>query len=70
MIFTALFDIDITATHISGINNKTADILSRNQLKEFFAANLEASQFPTLVPLSLLSLIAPQQLDWTSPSFM
>ena len=38
--FTALFDIDITAT---GINNKTADMFSRNLLKEFFAANPEAS---------------------------
>ena len=69
-LFTALFDIDITATHISGINNKTTNMLSRNQLKEFFAANPEASEFPTLVPLSLLSLIIPQQLDWMSPSFM
>ena len=68
--FTALFDIHIIATHISGITNTTADMLSRNQLKEFFAANPEASQFPTLIPLSLLSLIAPQQLDWTSPSFL
>ena len=68
--FTAIFDIDLIAMHISGIHNKTADMLSRNQLREFFAATPEASQFPTLLPLSLLNLIAPQQLDWTSPSFL
>ena len=68
--FIAIFDIDLIATHISGIHNKTANMLSRNQLREFFAATPEASQFPTLLPLSLLNLIAPQQLDWTSPSFL
>ena len=68
--FIAIFDIDLIATHISGIHNKTADMLSRNQLREFFAATPEASQFPTLLPLSLLNLNAPQQLDWTSPSFL
>ena len=67
--FTALFDIDIKATHIPGINNEAADMLSRNQSKRFLIAHPHASKFPTPLPATLTSLIAPQQLDWTSPSF-
>ena len=68
--FTALFDVDIVATHVPGEDNKAADMLSRNQLREFLTTHPKVSQFPTLIPLSLLSLISPQLLDWTSPSFL
>ena len=68
--FTALFDIDITATHIAGTENKAADMLSRNNISGFFSAHPEASQYTTPVPVSLLSLITPQQLDWTSLTFL
>ena len=67
--FTALLDIDITATHIAGINNEVADMLSRNQTKCFQSARPHASQLPTLLPIILTRLITPQELDWTSPSF-
>ena len=67
--FKALFDIDITATHIARINNKVADMLSRNQIKCFWTAYPHVSQLPTPLPVTLTRLITPQQLDWTSPSF-
>ena len=68
--FTALFDIDITATHIAGVNNKAADMLSRNHMRRFFTVHPEALQYPTQVPVSLVSLITPQKLDWTSLSVL
>ena len=37
--FTALFDIDVTASHIAGVNNETADMLSRNHVENFRAAH-------------------------------
>ena len=67
--FKALLDIDITATHIAGINNEAVDMHSKNQLKRFRSAYPHVSQFPTLLPITLTRLITPQELDWTSPSF-
>ena len=37
--FTAVFDIEITASHISGVQNAAANLLSRNQLERFLAMN-------------------------------
>ena len=67
--FKALFNIDITATHIAGINNEAADMLSRNQIKHFWSAYPHISQLPTPLPVTLTRLITQQELDWTSPSF-
>ena len=63
---TASFDIDITATHLPGIH----DMLSRDQGKEFLAAHSQVSRLPTNLPPPLLSLLAPERLDWTSPLFL
>ena len=68
--FTALFDIAIMATHIAGVSNEAADMLSRNHTKRFLTAHPHASQFSTPLPIPLMNLITPQQLDWTSPSFL
>ena len=67
---TASFDIDITATHLPGIHNNAVDILSRDQGKEFLAAHSQVSRLPTNLPPPLLSLLAPERLDWTSPLFL
>ena len=67
--FTSLFDINIKVTHIAGINNDAADMLPRNQIKRFLMAHTHGFKIPTLLPATLTSLIIPQQLDWTSPSF-
>lgn len=68
--FTASFDIQITATHLPGTLNKAADMLSRNQSKEFLTSHPKVSRTPTTLPPPLLNLLSPQKLDWTSPSFL
>jgi len=68
--FTAYFDISITATHLPGVLNTSADMLSRNQLCQFHHLHPDTSFVPAFLPPSLLSLICPHQLDWTSPAFI
>ena len=67
--FTAAFDIHITATHIAGKTNNAADMLSRNQTAKFLQAYPDMPAFPTPVPPSILHLVSPQKLDWTSSTF-
>ena len=68
--FTAFFDIRITATHILGVTNNSADTLSRNQARQFLKAHPQGLPVPKPVPLPLLHIISPSKLDWTSPSFL
>ena len=67
--FTTVFDIHITATHIAGKLNKAADMLSRNQAAKFLIAHPHMPISLTPLPPSLLCLMSPQMLDWTSPKF-
>ena len=64
--FTAVFDIRITATHIAGVANNAADILSRNQSDKFLATFPHMPRSPTPLPPALLCLVSPLKLDWTS----
>ena len=66
----ATFDIQITATHLPGVCNSAADMLSRNQRVEFLTAYPQASRTPTPIPSPLTCLLSPQMLDWTSPAFL
>ena len=66
----ATFDIHITSTHLPGIHNSTADMLSRNQSEEFLATHPQASRLHATLPQPLLNLLSPQMLDWTSSSFL
>ena len=68
--FTAIFNIRITATHIPGVTNTAADMLSRNQASNFLTANPQASPIPTPLPPPLLLILSPSKLDWTSPCFV
>jgi len=68
--FSAYFDISITAIHFPGVLNTLADMLSRNQVCRFLHLHPEVSFIPTFLPPSLLSLLSPHQLDWTSPAFI
>ena len=67
--FTAVFDIHITATHIARISNNDADMLSRNQASKFLEAHPHMPAIPTPLPPSILRLVSPSRLDWTSRSF-
>ena len=70
--FIAVFDIHIVAEHITGVSNRRADMLSRNNVTQFLLTNPQAKLLPTPVPLPLLHIISPQGPDWpdwTSHSF-
>ena len=67
--FTAFFNIRVTATHIRGVDNSSADMLSRNQAECFLSTNPQASRTPTPLPPPLLLIVSPSKSDWTSPLF-
>lgn len=68
--FTSYFDISITVSHLPGVLNTSADMLSRNQMFQFHQLHPEASVANTPLSPTLLRLISPRQLDWTSPAFI
>ena len=67
--FVAFYDIDLVINHIAGVNNCAADMLSRNNMSEFFMSFPQVSQLPTVLSLPLCQLLSPQGRDWTSPIF-
>ena len=68
--FVAYYDLYITATHLPGAINVTADHLSRGKLLQAFQSTPSLSQQPTSLPPSVFQLISPQRLDWTSTQFL
>ena len=67
--FKAFFDIDLVIEHIAGTNNCAADMLSRNNMSEFFLCFPQVSWLSTMLPPPLLQLLSPQGPDWMSPTF-
>ena len=67
--FIAHFNIQITATHLPGTLNITADHLSQGNLTQAFLATPTLLQHPTIIPPPVFTLVSPKQLDWTSPTF-
>ena len=65
----AYFDIDLHTEHIAGVNNTTADQLSRNHMQSFFSSHPQVSLLPTPLPPSFLQIVSTPDLDWTSPLF-
>ena len=65
---TAILDISISAQHLPGAQNASADALSRNNLT--LSLNPQASQMPTIIPRQLQELVFNQALQWTSPGWM
>ena len=63
------FNIYITASHLPGIRNVTADHLSRGHTSQAFEATPTLAQHQTAIPPLLFKLISPHTLDWTSPRF-
>ena len=68
--FSAFFEITIRADHFPGALNTAADKLSRNQAAQFLHSYPNnASHIPTKIPISLLRIMSPVRLDWTSRAF-
>ena len=68
-LFLALYDIDIITEHIAGATNQVADMLSRNRTDLFLSQHPQVSRVPTPLPPSLLLIVSPHKMDWTSRSF-
>ena len=63
-IFTAQYDIWLTAMHIPGIHNEMADDLFHNRLHSFEARHPAADQDPTPIPHPLQQLVLLSKTDW------
>ena len=48
--FVAYFNIDLRIEHIAGVDNCAADMLSRNNMTDFFLFCPQASWIPTSLP--------------------
>ena len=68
--FTAHLDIFITATHLPGVTNVTADHLSRGKLLQALQVTPKLSQKSTNLPPSVFQIVSPHRLDWTSTQFL
>ena len=67
--FAAIFYINIVSQHIPGVVNIPADMLSRNNLTQFFFSQPQADRLPTPLPPPFLYIVSPWKPDWTSHSF-
>ena len=68
--FSAFFKVNLKASHIPGVANTAADMLSRNRSTEFLSSHPNMAQIPTSILPSLLKLVSPQRYNWTSPAFV
>ena len=67
---TAVLDIRVSATHLPGVQNKSADALSRNKLPLFLSLNPQASAVPAIIPPELREIVFNRSLHWNSPNWM
>lgn len=65
-----VLDLRVTARHLPGVQNISADALSCNNLHLFFSLNPQVSPAPHIIPPELQQLVFSQNLYWTSPSWM
>ena len=68
--FQALFNISIRVSHIPGVLNISADMLSRNQTEKFLLLYPQSSRMPVPIPSPLLQMVSLHKLNWTSPNFL
>ena len=66
----AILNITVTAQHFPGVQNASADTLSRNKLPVYFRLNPQASPVPAILPNELQELVFNRSLWWTSPGWM
>ena len=69
-IFVAHFNIHVSAVHISGVTNYTADCISRDNMLLFFSLNSQVQLLPTPLPQPLLDIVSLSGPDWTSLHFI
>jgi len=68
--FSAFYEITIRTSHIPGALNTAANMLSRNRAAKFLRDHPWAAPNPTPIPTSLLRIMSPQCLNWTSSAFL
>ncbi len=64
-IFQAMHEVSLWAVHIPGVENRSADALSRDNSSLFFFQNPEARERLTAIPPALLQALVLQSQDWT-----
>ena len=68
--FQAKYDIIAWAEHIPGVENQSADALSRNNHYRFLSQNPEARRRPKVIPPELVRALVLQCPDWTSQNWI
>ena len=69
-VVTAVLDIRVSAIHLPGVRNKSADALSRNKLPLFLALNPHVSAVLAIIPQELREIVFNSSLHWNSPNWM
>ncbi len=67
--FLARYDIRVWAEHIPGVENRSADALSRNDSDSFLLQNPGAHPQPVVLPPELVQALVLRRPDWTSVSW-
>lgn len=62
----AIYNCQIRAVHVAGVNNPGADELSHSRAGTFLNRYSQVSPTPSQVPLAWVKLICQQASDWTS----
>ena len=65
--FSAFFEVSVKASHIPGVANTAADMISRNRSTEFLSSHPHMAQAPTPIPPPLLKLVSPQNATGPPP---
>ena len=58
---SAILDMHVSARHLPGIKNNSADALPCNKLSSFFSLNPQASPMPSIIPPELRELVSTGQ---------
>ena len=65
----AKWEFHLVATHIKGMDNTLADILSLDNLVLFRSLHPQADREPSTIPEALLDVLIISRPDWTSRSW-
>ena len=65
-LFTAMYDVVLSAEHIPGKANVAADALKRGKVDLFYLQGPAGHKDPTAIPVALPDILVHNQPDWTS----